>query len=230
MKLFNQNVSRLFPARKWLSEYQFSSFKSDLIAALIVLAMLVPQGMAYAMLAGLPPVMGIYASILPMIVYAFTGTSTTLSIGPVAIISMMVFAALNPLFPVGSTAYIEAACLLALLVGIISMILGLLRFGFLIQLISHPVIQSFIIASALLIALGQLKFLLDIPLQATNIPEFILSLFQNFHRITVSGMSFGLLSVLLLFLLPKFIRSEFLNKVLPLLLVVGSIVLLSLNR
>jgi sulfate permease, SulP family len=228
MKLFNQNVSRLFSARKWLSEYQLSSFKSDLIAALIVLAMLVPQGMAYAMLAGLPPVMGIYASILPMIVYAFTGTSTTLSIGPVAIISMMVFAALNPLFPVGSTAYIEAACLLALLVGIISMILGLLRFGFLIQLISHPVIQSFIIASALLIALGQLKFLLDIPLQATNIPEFILSLSQNFHRITVSGMSFGLLSVLLLFLLPKFIRSEFLNKVLPLLLVVCSIVLLSL--
>lgn len=228
MKLFNQNVSRLFPARKWLCEYQLSSFKSDLIAALIVLAMLVPQGMAYAMLAGLPPIMGIYASILPMIVYAFTGTSTTLSIGPVAIISMMVFAALNPLFPVGSTAYIEAACLLALLVGIISMILGLLRFGFLIQLISHPVIQSFIIASALLIALGQLKFLLDIPLQATNIPEFILSLSQNFHRITVSGMSFGLLSVLLLFLLPKFIRSEFLNKVLPLLLVVCSIVLLSL--
>ncbi|GGH32175.1 sodium-independent anion transporter [Acinetobacter courvalinii] len=163
-----------------------------------------------------------------MIVYAFTGTSTTLSIGPVAIISMMVFAALNPLFPVGSTAYIEAACLLALLVGIISMILGLLRFGFLIQLISHPVIQSFIIASALLIALGQFKFLLDIPLKATNIPEFIVSLSQNFHRITVSGMSFGLLSVLLLFLLPKFIRSEFLNKVLPLLLVVCSIVLLSL--
>ncbi|WDZ52631.1 sulfate permease [Acinetobacter vivianii] len=228
MKLFNRNVSRLFPARKWLSEYQLSSFKSDLIAALIVLAMLVPQGMAYAMLAGLPPIMGIYASILPMIIYAFTGSSTTLSIGPVAIISMMVFAALNPLFPVGSTAYIEAACLLALLVGIISMVLGLLRFGFLIQLISHPVIQSFIIASALLIALGQFKFLLDIPLQASNIPEFLISLSQNFHLITFTGMSFGLISVLLLFLLPKFIRSVFLNKILPLVLVLSSIILLSL--
>jgi len=228
MKLFNRNVSRLFPAQKWLSEYQLSSFKSDLIAALIVLAMLVPQGMAYAMLAGLPPIMGIYASILPMIIYAFTGSSTTLSIGPVAIISMMVFAALNPLFPVGSTAYIEAACLLALLVGIISMVLGLLRFGFLIQLISHPVIQSFIIASALLIALGQFKFLLDIPLQASNIPEFLISLSQNFHLITFTGMSFGLISVLLLFLLPKFIRSGFLNKILPLVLVLSSIILLSL--
>ncbi|ENW80954.1 hypothetical protein F909_02244 [Acinetobacter sp. ANC 3929] len=227
MKLFPLNLDKLFPARKWLSHYQLSSFKSDLIAAFIVLAMLVPQGMAYAMLAGLPPIMGIYASILPMIIYAFTGSSTTLSIGPVAIISMMVFAALNPLFAVGSTAYIEAACLLALLVGIISLLLGLFRFGFLIQLISHPVIQSFIIASALLIALGQFKFLLDIPLQASNIPEFIISFAQNFHSISLTGMSFGLISVLILFLLPKLISSDFLNKTLPLLLVLLSITVIS---
>ncbi|ENX43371.1 SulP family inorganic anion transporter [Acinetobacter sp. NIPH 2100] len=227
MKLLSLNLAKLFPARKWLSHYQLSSFKSDLIAACIVLAMLVPQGMAYAMLAGLPPIMGIYASILPMIIYAFTGSSTTLSIGPVAIISMMVFAALNPLFAVGSTAYIEAACLLALLVGIISLLLGLFRFGFLIQLISHPVIQSFIIASALLIALGQLKFLLDIPLQASNIPEFIISFSQNFDVISLTGISFGLISVLILFVLPKLIRSEFLNKTLPLLLVLFSIAVIS---
>lgn len=227
MKLLPRNVIRLFPASKWLSEYRLSSFKSDLIAALIVLAMLVPQGMAYAMLAGLPPIMGIYASILPMIIYAFTGSSTTLSIGPVAIISMMVFAALNPLFPAGSAAYIEAACLLALLVGIISMLLGLLRFGFLIQLISHPVIQSFIIASALLIALGQFRFLLDIPLQTGNIPELLMSLSQNYRQITWSGIGFGLICVLVLVLLPKLIRSDFLNKLLPLVLVLFSIVLLS---
>lgn len=227
MKLLPRNVIRLFPASKWLSEYRLSSFKSDLIAALIVLAMLVPQGMAYAMLAGLPPIMGIYASILPMIIYAFTGSSTTLSIGPVAIISMMVFAALNPLFPAGSAAYIEAACLLALLVGIISMLLGLLRFGFLIQLISHPVIQSFVIASALLIALGQFRFLLDIPLQTGNIPELLVSLSQNYRQITWSGMGFGLICVLVLVLLPKLIRSDFLNKLLPLALVLFSIVLLS---
>ena len=109
MKKLNIKISNIFPAIQWLKYYQYNSFKADLIAALIVLAMLVPQGMAYAMLAGLPPVMGIYASILPMIIYAFTGSSTTLSIGPVAIISMMVFATLNPLFPVASEAYIEAA-------------------------------------------------------------------------------------------------------------------------
>ncbi|RZF54480.1 sulfate permease [Acinetobacter halotolerans] len=227
MKKLNQGLTVLFPARKWLRNYQLPSFRSDLTAALIVLAMLVPQGMAYAMLAGLPPIMGIYASILPMIVYAFTGSSSTLSIGPVAIISMMVFAALNPLFPVGSAAYIEAACLLAVLVGVISLILGVFRFGFLIQLISHPVIQSFIIASALLIALGQFKFLLDIPLQANNIPEFFVSLSQNLQNISFTNLGFGIIAIGILVLLPKFIQSHFINKIIPLLLLLLSIVFIS---
>ena len=214
----------IFPALKWLKTYHPTHFKADVVAALIVLAMLVPQGMAYAMLAGLPPVMGIYASILPMIIYAFTGSSTTLSIGPVAIISMMVFSALQPLFAVGSTAYIEAACLLAIMVGIISLILGLFRFGFLIQLISHPVIQSFIIASALLIALGQFKFLLDIPLQTNNIPEFIGSLVNNFHQISFLSVNVSLAAIAILVFLPKWVRSDFLNKTIPLLLVLSSII------
>ena len=214
----------IFPALKWLKTYHPTHFKADVVAALIVLAMLVPQGMAYAMLAGLPPVMGIYASILPMIIYAFTGSSTTLSIGPVAIISMMVFSALQPLFAVGSTAYIEAACLLAIMVGIISLILGLFRFGFLIQLISHPVIKSFIIASALLIALGQFKFLLDIPLQTNNIPEFIGSLVINFHHISFLSMGVSLAAISVLVFLPKWVRSDFLNKTIPLLLVLSSII------
>ena len=214
----------IFPALKWLKTYHPTHFKADVVAALIVLAMLVPQGMAYAMLAGLPPVMGIYASILPMIIYAFTGSSTTLSIGPVAIISMMVFSALQPLFAVGSTAYIEAACLLAIMVGIISLILGLFRFGFLIQLISHPVIKSFIIASALLIALGQFKFLLDIPLQTNNIPEFIGSLVNNFHHISFLSVGVSLAAITILVFLPKWVRSDFLNKTIPLLLVLSSII------
>lgn len=229
MKKLNIKISNIFPAIQWLKHYQYNSFKADLIAALIVLAMLVPQGMAYAMLTGLPPVMGIYASILPMIIYAFTGSSTTLSIGPVAIISMMVFATLNPLFPVASEAYIEAACLLAILVGIISFILGIFRFGFLIQLISHPVIQSFIIASALLIALGQLKFLLDIPIKANNIPEFIFSLVQNIHQLSFLSISFSLTAISMLILLPKVVPSSFIAKTTPLLLVISSIVMVYLT-
>ena len=124
-------LNTVLPAWKWLKSYNQPTFKEDLLAAAIVVAMLVPQGMAYAMIAGLPPMMGLYASILPMIVYAWFGGSPTLSIGPVALISMMTFATLEPLYEVGSPVYIQAACLLAVLVGVISFLLGLCRFGFL---------------------------------------------------------------------------------------------------
>lgn len=222
-----------FPAWHWLQHYSPVKFKSDVLASLIVIAMLVPQGMAYSMLAGLPPIMGLYASILPMIVYALIGGSSTLSIGPVAIISMMTFATLNPLFEVGSPVYIEAATLLALMVGLISLLLGVLRFGFLIQLISHPVIKSFIIASALLIALGQFKFLVDVPLKANNIPEFVLSLWEYLSLTHFASLIFGVLAILFLIYVPKILATQsiqsrfgstaFLSKALPLILVVISI-------
>ena len=215
------------PAWQWLKHYQPTEFRADVMAAFIVLAMLVPQGMAYAMLAGLPPMMGLYASIIPMIVYAMIGGSPTLSIGPVAIISMMTFATLNPLFEVGSPVYIEAACLLALMVGVISLILGLLRFGFLIQLISHPVIKSFIIASALLIALGQIKFLLDVPLRANNIPEFLTSLWQYLPYIHGLSLGFGVIAILFLIYVPQLFKHFALNpfwvRAIPLFLVLISI-------
>ncbi|WP_180177431.1 SulP family inorganic anion transporter [Acinetobacter sp. YH12039] len=222
-----------FPAWQWLQHYSPVKFKSDVLASLIVIAMLVPQGMAYSMLAGLPPIMGLYASILPMIVYALIGGSSTLSIGPVAIISMMTFATLNPLFEVGSPVYIEAATLLALMVGLISLLLGVFRFGFLIQLISHPVIKSFIIASALLIALGQFKFLVDVPLKANNIPEFVLSLWEYLSLTHFASLIFGVLAILFLIYVPKILATQsiqsrfgstaFLSKALPLILVMISI-------
>lgn len=208
MPNFKSRLLNRLPAWSWLSQYSQVKLKSDVLAALIVVAMLVPQGMAYAMLAGLPPIMGLYASILPMIIYALLGGSTTLSIGPVAIISMMTFTTLNPLFEVGSPVYIEAATLLALMVGIISLLLGVFRFGFLIQLISHPVIQSFIIASALLIAFGQFKFLVDLPLKANNIPELVKSLVEYLPLLHLPSLIFGLLSIGLLVYLPKLLKSQ----------------------
>lgn len=235
MSDFKSRLLDRLPAWQWLKHYNTVTLKSDLLASLIVIAMLVPQGMAYAMLAGLPPVMGLYASVLPMIIYAFFGSSPTLSIGPVAIISMMTFATLNPLFEVGSPVYIQAACLLALMVGVISLLLGMLRFGFLIQLISHPVIKSFIVASALLIALGQLKFLFNVPLQANNIPEFVLSVFEYIGLMHWESLIFGIASILFLVFMPKFFNLEavkqrlgasgFIIKSLPLVLVVVSIAL-----
>lgn len=233
MQNSKHSLLKKIPAWLWLHHYNQNAFKSDLLSSLIVIAMLVPQGMAYAMLAGLPPVTGLYASIVPMIIYALVGSSPTLSIGPVAIISMMTFATLNPLFEVGSPVYIQAACLLALMVGVISLLLGMMRFGFLIQLISHPVIKSFIIASALLIALGQLKFLFDVPLQANNIPEFLISIFEYFSLIHLQSLFLGIAAILFLIFIPKvfnhptiaglFKSSAFLSRAVPLFLVVISI-------
>lgn len=233
MQNSKHSLLKKIPAWLWLRHYNQNAFKSDLLSSLIVIAMLVPQGMAYAMLAGLPPVMGLYASIVPMIIYALVGSSPTLSIGPVAIISMMTFATLNPLFEVGSPVYIQAACLLALMVGVISLLLGMMRFGFLIQLISHPVIKSFIIASALLIALGQLKFLFDVPLQANNIPEFLISIFEYFSLIHLQSLFLGIAAILFLIFIPKvfnhptiaglFKSTAFLSRAVPLFLVVISI-------
>ena len=235
MSDFNSRLARVLPAWRWLRKYNADTLKSDLLSAFIVIAMLVPQGMAYAMLAGLPPVMGLYASVIPMLMYALVGGSPTLSIGPVAIISMMTFATLNPLFEVGSAEYIQAACLLAVMVGLISLLLGVLLFGFLIQLISLPVIKSFIIASALMIAIGQLKFVLNIPLQASNLPEFLYSLWQYIEQTHLYSVILGIAAILFLIYAPKIINSNairerirgsgFILKALPLVLVIGSIVL-----
>lgn len=228
-------LTTFFPAWKWLKNYQSPQFKADILAALIVVAMLVPQGMAYAMIAGLPPITGLYASILPMMIYAWVGGSPTLSIGPVALISMMTFATLEPLYEVGSPVYIQAACLLAVLVGFISLLLGMFRFGFLIRLISHPVIKSFIIASAVLIALSQIKFLLDVPLNSNNLFDFILSVVEYIKLSHLQTLSFGLLAIAFLIYAPKLLKSSFitsrlgthpfLNKSLPLILVMISIAL-----
>ncbi|WP_296281599.1 SulP family inorganic anion transporter [uncultured Acinetobacter sp.] len=226
-------LSKILPAWLWLQNYNGAKFRADLLAALIVIAMLVPQGMAYAMVAGLPPVTGLYASILPMIVYALLGGSPTLSIGPVALISMMTFATLEPLYEVGSPVYIQAACLLALLVGILSTLLGIFRFGFLIRLISHPVIKSFIIASAVLIALSQIKFILDVPLKSGDIIEFVQSAWQYLPLLNIATLVFGIGSILFLIYTPKLLNAQifksfsnviqFWIKALPLLLVFISI-------
>lgn len=216
------------PLLQWLKQYQFADFKADLIASMIVVALLIPQAMAYALVAGLPPIMGLYASILPLILYTIFGGSSTLAIGPVAILAMMSFAFLSPIFPVGSAEYLQAACLLALLTGVISVLLGLLRFGFLIQLISRPVIHSFIIAAALLITLGQLRFLLDIKLKSDNLIVFIQSFILHFHNINLLTTAIGLISILLLIYLPKLLaywRIAQYSKIIPLFLVILAIII-----
>jgi SulP family sulfate permease len=155
-------IRRYLPILEWGRGYSGEMLASDLLAAGIVTIMLVPQSLAYAMLAGLPPVYGLYASILPLLAYTLFGTSRTLAVGPVAVISLMTATAASTVAAPGTAAYVEAAITLAFLSGVILAVMGLLRLGFLANLLSHPVVSAFITASALLIATSQLKHLLGI--------------------------------------------------------------------
>jgi len=164
---------RYLPCLAWMKDYSMQVFADDLLAAIVVMIMLVPQSLAYAMLAGLPAEVGLYASIVPLMVYAVFGTSRTLSVGPVAIISLMTAAALGRLELADTQAYMTAALTLALLSGLILLLMGLLKLGFLANFLSHPVIAGFITASALIIALSQLQHILGINVSGQNLPELM---------------------------------------------------------
>ena len=148
---------RIFPFLEWLEGYRKPFFKADLFAGLTVALVLIPQSMAYAQLAGLPPYYGLYASILPPAVAALFGSSSQLATGPVAVVSVMTAVALEPLATSGSQAYIAYAILLALMVGIFQFFLGILRLGLVVNLLSHPVVNGFTNAAAIFIATSQLS-------------------------------------------------------------------------
>ncbi|MDO9216384.1 MAG: SulP family inorganic anion transporter, partial [Lacisediminimonas sp.] len=140
------------PILEWGARYDRGALTGDLLAAVIVTIMLIPQSLAYAMLAGLPPEVGIYASIAPLVAYAVFGSSRVLAVGPVAVVSLMTASAIGQFAQVGSPQYWEAAILLAFLSGVMLLALGVLRLGFFANFLSHPVIASFITASGLIIA------------------------------------------------------------------------------
>ena len=182
----------------WLRGYNRRIAGHDAIAALIVTLMLIPQSLAYAMLAGLPPVTGLYASILPLLAYALFGSSRTLAVGPVAVVSLMTAAALGPLFPPGSVEYLGAAMLLALLSALLLFGMALLRLGFLANFLSHPVISGFISAAGLLIALGQLKHILGIPAAGQALPQLLPALLEGLPQTHLPTLAIGASSLLFL--------------------------------
>ncbi len=160
----------------WVRHWQRDSLHGDLTAGLVVAVMLVPQSLAYAMLAGLPPQTGLLASLLPLLAYAAFGSSSALSVGPGAITSLMVAQALAPLAAAGSPLYVAMAWSLALASGLLLLLMGVLRMGFLSQLLSRPVVQGFTVASALLILLGQLAPLLGWPALGYTLPDMVQAL------------------------------------------------------
>lgn len=195
----NERLVRYLPFLQWARQYDREAAGKDVLAAVIVTLMLIPQSLAYAMLAGLPPVVGLYASILPLLAYTLFGTSRTLAVGPVAVVSLMTAAALAPMFSAGSVEYAGAAMLLALLSGAILLLMALLRLGFLANFLSHPVISGFISASGLLIALGQLKHILGVKAEGGNAPEQLWHLLGTLPDAHLPTLMIGAACLLFLF-------------------------------
>lgn len=189
---------RYLPITHWLSHYNITLFRQDLLAAIVVTLMLVPQSLSYALLAGVPPYIGLYSSIAPLLLYALFGSSRTLSVGPIAITSLMTASIASTYAAPNSADYLTTVILLALLSGIILIIMGSLRLGFLANFLSHPVNIGFTTASAIIIIFSQIKHLLGIQAQGDNLHALIVSLYADLQHIDwitfcLSLIGFGLL-------------------------------------
>ncbi len=202
------NLKTIFPILDWLSNYKKDWLKGDLGAGLTVGVMLIPQGMAYASIAGLPAVYGLYASIIPLLIYAIFGTSRQLAVGPVAMVSLLTATAIGSFQGLTVNEYISYAILLAFLVGGIQFLLGLFRLGFLVNFLSHPVVSGFTSAAALIIGLSQLKSLLgiDIP-RSHHINEILLNAFDKFDDINWISFAIGIAGIGVILLVKKINKS-----------------------
>lgn len=193
------NLQQFLPILNWIGTYGGKELSGDLIAAAIVTIMLVPQSLAYAMLAGLPAEVGLYASILPLVAYAILGTSRTLAVGPVAVASLMTATALAPLGLSSVAEYMSAAAMLALLSGGFMFAMGFLKFGALANLLSHPVVAGFISASGLLIAASQLKHILGVSVSGHTLPEIVADIVDQLGSINLPTVILGAVVIALLY-------------------------------
>ncbi len=201
---FNFGVKSLFmlkrylPILQWLPGYKKSYLSGDISAGLTVGIMLIPQGMAYAMIAGLPPVFGLYAALIPQVIYAILGTSRQLAVGPVAMDSLLVASGLGALALSGIDEYIAMAIFLALFMGAIQLGLGLLRMGFLVNFLSKPVISGFTSAAAIIIGLSQLKHLLGTSIERSNQVHILLkNAFTTITETKLITLGIGIAAIIL---------------------------------
>ena len=198
-------LHKIFPIFQWLPNYKKSYLTGDVIAGLTVGIMLIPQGMAYAMIAGLPPVFGLYASLIPQIIYAIMGTSRQLAVGPVAMDSLLVASGLGALSLSGIDEYISMAIFLSLFMGSIQLLLGVLRMGFLVNFLSKPVISGFTSGAAIIIGLSQLKHLLGIDITRSNqVHKLLINAFENISLTNIYALSIGIFSIILIKVIKKY--------------------------
>lgn len=205
------SLGRYLPILEWGRGYNSTVLTNDLVAAAIVTIMLIPQSLAYAMLAGLPPEIGLYASILPIVAYALFGTSRALAVGPVAVISLMTLTAASNIAPPGSAQFIAAALVLAFMSGALLIVMGVLRLGFLANLLSHPVVSGFITASGLIIATSQLKSILGIKASGEAMPELVRTLAENVSKTNIPTLVIGVIATAFLFWVRKGLKPLLIN-------------------
>ena len=192
-------LRRYLPILTWGAEYSRRTLVSDLVVAAIVTIMLIPQSLAYALLAGLPAQVGLYASMAPLVLYAIFGTSRALAVGPVAVASLMTAAAIGPLAARGTPEYLAAAVALALISGLALLAMGLLRLGFLANFLSHPVISGFVTAAGIQIAASQVAPVLGIQAGGQHLPDLFLALGRNVDQTHLPTATIGLASLAFLF-------------------------------
>jgi SulP family sulfate permease len=201
-----KSMKKFIPILDWLPNYKKTNLSGDITAGLTVGVMLIPQGMAYAMLAGLPPIYGLYAATIPLIIYAIFGTSRQLAVGPVAMVSILISTGVGALVEVGSDSFIGMAILLSLMVGVFQLLMGLFRMGFLVNFLSHPVISGFTSAVAIYIAFSQFKHVLGLDLPRGKVHETIYHVFQQFKQINYYSLAVGLGALAIIVLLRKWNR------------------------
>ena len=191
-------LTKLFPGLLWLKDYHQSTFRSDLLSGLVIAFMLIPQGMGYALVAGLPPEYGLYACIFPPIVYALLGTSNKISMGPVALDSILIITGLSVLAEPGSERYLELAVLLTLMVAVLQLGLGLAKFGFIANFLSYPVIVGYTSAAALIIMGSQFETMLGVDVAGGNIFVLLYQLFLQVPNWSWITLSIGILGMLIM--------------------------------
>ncbi|MDG2151360.1 MAG: SulP family inorganic anion transporter, partial [Polaribacter sp.] len=181
------NIKKIIPILEWLPQYNTSLFKGDVLAGITVGIILIPQGIAYALIAGLPPIYGLYCALVPQVMYVIFGSSRQVAIGPVAMDSLIVATGVSTLALAGSDSYISIAILLALMVGTIQFIMGVFRLGFIVNFLSKPVITGFSSAIALIIGCNQFRNLLGVDFIQSDQIQYVIEdvLLQitnyNFH-------------------------------------------------
>ncbi|MBZ0292465.1 MAG: solute carrier family 26 protein [Anaerolineae bacterium] len=193
--------SRYLPFLHWATNYRREDLTGDIMAGVIVAIMLVPQGMAYALLAGLPPQVGLYASIVPLLIYGLLGTSRALAVGPTALVSLLVASGISGLTTQGSGEYITLTLTLALMIGLIQLAMGVLRVGFLVNFLSHPVLSGFTSAAALVIAASQLKHVMGISMpRSENVFETLAYALEHVSETNLAALTLALGSIIVLWL------------------------------